>query len=77
MAKSIVYTPANNTNLQSFALLALRSASVVAICLLIAYFLFHKTWLLAIVCGILAGIGVLYFTQPISHRHQAISDSYD
>ena len=76
MAKSIVQSPTANTDLQSFALLALRSATVVAICLIFAYLLFQKTWLLAVVCGILAGLGVLYFTRPIAH-HPSMSDSYD
>ena len=76
MATPIVQPPTDIADLQSFALLALRSATVVAICLIFAYFLFQKTWLLAVVCGILAGLGVLYLTQPIAH-HPAISDSYD
>ena len=77
MARSIAQHDAQTPLLQSAAVVALRSATVVTICLLLAWLLFQKTWLLAVVCGVCAGLGVLFLIQPISHQHQAISDSYD
>ena len=77
MEKSISQSPISNTELQDYTLLALRAAVVVTICLTIAYVMFQKTWLLSLVIGILIGLAVIYFTQPISHRYQEISDGSD
>lgn len=57
--------------------LALRATLVTIFTFAIAFILYEQTWLLAVVAGTIAGMGVVTLIRPVSHQHPEISEAYD